>query len=139
MPVAYTCPHCHRAGTAPDRLAGTAAACPACRQALVIPAAAPPSPPPFNGPAVYDAYPPAPAEEDNSAGDTARTAAAVRLVLWLLCLGWVAVCFAMFVVSFGQAGNVMQQAAIGVHWCMWLMAGFFAVYAIDRALIGGRR
>lgn len=131
MSVAYICPHCHRAGTAPDQLAGRNATCPGCRNAFAVPPAAPLQPPPFNGSPVQ-------LEDDDTGPTFAQVSAVLRLILWLMCLGWVALCFALFVSAWGGANNVMQQMAAGVHWCMWLMAGFFGVYALDRLLLGRR-
>lgn len=134
MSVAYTCPHCHRAGKAPDQMAGRNATCPGCRNAFAVPLVPPPPPAEANGP------PPIETEiADDDAGPTfAQVSAVLRLILWGLCLGWVALCFALFVSSWGQAQNVMQQSAAGVQSSVWLMAGFFAVYCLDRLLLGRR-
>src|SRR4051812_48601383 len=38
MTIKFTCPHCHKALSVKDHLAGKRAACPSCKRTLMIPA-----------------------------------------------------------------------------------------------------
>lgn len=132
MPVAYTCPHCHHAGRAPDHLAGLHATCPGCRNVFTVqPAPLVPPPPPDQ-----ICYPPR--EKERSAIGNPTVERIVRNVLWVGFLVVIGGATADFSNSWGRAANVMQQQAVAVRSCFYLMASFCLVYTLDRLLLGRR-
>lgn len=132
MPIPFTCPTCHRSGQAADRMAGQTAQCPACKSPLILNGLYPPPPPEPPAAEILE-------EEYSAASNWGSASAVLRVILWAVCLAGIAFMYLTFSALHQQVNGAVQEASLGAVFCFWLMAGFFAVYAIDRLLSGGRR
>jgi hypothetical protein len=147
----FVCPACWKVTEVPDDMAGRRVRCPDCHaigptQPLASPPAPPaPAPKLESGPepVAVSRPPPAPVVRETAARaplpeirrpptDTRRV---VVVVAWSACLVWTLGVMLKYGWLMDKADSVVQQTALGVRACAWILGGYVvarAVHAIVR-------
>jgi len=90
-----------------------------------------PAPAPVAAPGIpYLTTPP-----DNSISGGAAVLIGVRAVLWLACIAWVGLCLVNHIQVQAQHKDMsaIQQAALGVETCVWVISAYVVCRGIDSA------
>jgi hypothetical protein len=141
----FVCPACWKVTEVPDEMAGRRVRCPECHAIGPTQPAAPPAPAPKpeDGPVTAPQPPRAPVAQEAPARapipdlrrppiDTRRAAV---VAAWSACLVWTLGVMVRYGWLMDTADSVVQQTALGVRACAWILGGYViarAVHAIAR-------
>ncbi len=131
----FVCPACWKVTEVPDDMAGRRVRCPDCHAIGPAQSAAAPPPESRTEDAPALSAPPAPRPPEVRAplpevrppADSRRVAA---LTAWAACLVWTLAVMVKYGWLMDTAESVVQQTALGVRACAWILGGYVVARAV---------